>query len=92
MKDETKRKVATNIYNGAISFKKELISLKIPALIGLGLFLLCLLFGYICLELRMYYQCDVWFELSFYAFFLPILIVYIIRLKNWVIKWKEPID
>lgn len=91
MNDETKRKVATKIYNGAITTKKELISLKIPALIGVGLMILCFIFSYICYENEMYNQGETWLQIFPFAFLLPFVVVYIIRLKNWVMKWKEPI-
>ena len=93
MKDEQKHKIASNLYKIAVTIKSEVIIMKNPLLIGFALTVICLLAALLCdTVLDMYIQAEMWFYASFYVFFVPLIIGYAIRLKNWVLKWKEPIN
>lgn len=87
MRDEQKHKIAKGIYTTIQLVKKEILFLWKPIAIGLGIFLVFLLLSEV---VNIYWQDGVAIAGLFLAF-VPLLWMYFNRVKNWVIKWKEPL-
>ncbi len=85
MKNETKRAVAQRIYRAVMAVVDEVRIMRKPILIGL---LLMVVFWGFSLISDIYHS-DMWLATSPLAFVAPILVAYVIRLKRWVMKWKD---
>ncbi len=85
MKNETKRAVAQRIYRAVMAVVDEIRIMRKPILIGL---LLMVAFWGFSLISDIYHS-DMWLVASPLAFVAPVLVVYVIRLKRWVMKWKD---
>lgn len=92
MNDERKHKIASVIYNTTITTKrvivKELKFIWKPLLLGI---VIAAIFATISEWSDVIFgsnQKEFWGICGFIGLFLPILIMYFKRLKNWVLKWK----
>lgn len=92
MNDEIKHKIASTIYTVAVTTKKvakrELKYIWKPLLLGI---VIAAIFSTIAEWSDVIFgrnQKEFWLICGIIGLFLPTLIMYYKRLKNWVLKWK----